>query len=921
MSQAPEGIVLYSWSGALPVSFRGQEALINNLITNGQIGKVGENAYIDYRYIYNTAEPYLSYTSGTVLSKSYIETIDLLSEGKIKGLVSGEYVYSGNFGQTGWSTAVFSGYQIPTGVDINGNPYTNAGYLRSIYYNEVPILSDKGQFNFQSTEIAFTPGLPNGDNLETLTSEETTSRGIGERLRGGDENSKIYRILNPNCKGIIVNVKVPSLSITSASDGSLGRTRISYNIYYRPLFDNLLNQSDFSSPINENIFGKITSAGAYIRSTRIDFNVNTFFSKQIVALNNDPLNLQTKTIISTNNIGNFLDNENFIGWEIKIVRITDDSISALLTNPSFVDSITELYGNSFSYPNSAIVKNLFDAEFFSAVPARAFESECLEVLIPGNYDPILKTYSTSGVSTTNGYWDGTFAPVKQYTNNPAWCFYDMLNNTRYGLGKYVDDINIDKFTLYNIGQYCDQLVYNGEGGLEPRFTCNTWIAGRNDAFNVINDLASVFRGMIYYAQGNIYSICDSPKDPRTTFTNANVENGDFNYSSTSKRTRQSVAIVSYNNPQNFYKPEIEYVEDIDSIRKYGIREIDLTAFACTSRGQAIRLARWTLLTNNFENETITFSAGLEANTLRPGDLFKVHDTNRKLKRYGGRVWNTTNSGYGDVITLDSTVPIESGIEYKLSILTPSYTYDTTQETDLNAGDYINERRSFLQDFIFSGQSGYNYNNKTIINLNTGLNRTDYNISGYPVWSIELAPNSVNYTGARYFINSDSDYYRVLNLKENDINKYEVVGLKYYGQKFIEIDSGINFQRPSISLQTRTPADPSNLSLNLYNQNGQDIIRYTFLVNNYNYINNYKVYATTGAFTNSIPDNQYLVSTLPVDIIQGNYYPLNSGNYNFRIYSYNNTDNIFSNNYTSSSIIVNKDLWIRNVMISSLQTDI
>jgi len=797
--EAPEGIVAYSSSGGAPPStespfigrFNNQNEIFNTKINDGIIRYFNNNIYIDYSDVlgieYQTTEK-------LVLSKSFIETLDLVSEGEIEGPVSGEYIYSGVIGQTGWNIAAFSGYSAP----IN---YTGSRWLRSIYYNQVPILSDKAQFNFQNVNVSFVKGLPNGDVISSLVSEETSSRGIGERLRGGTENSKFFRILNRNCKGIILNIKIPtlysSLAIVNSSieQGDIQRVRLDWDISYRPLFQDITKQSDFSQPTRETIFGKITSSAGYIKSTRIDFNTSSFFSKETV-LTDGGTNPQTSTIVTPKFVGNFLDNSNFIGWEIKVTRNTTDSVSSYKVDATYIDSLTELYGNQFTYPNSAIIKNEFDAEFFSSVPERLFECNLLKVQIPGNYDPIRRIYSGAGFATTNGYWNGVFATGKQWTNNPAWCFYDMLTNKRYGLGRYIDNLNIDKFTLYKIGQYCDELVYSADGGIEPRFTLNTIINSKEEAYDLIHNLASVFRGLIYYAEGTLFTANDAPKQTRVSFTNANVENGDFIYSSTSRKARQSVAIVRYNNPSDYYKPAIEYVENIDSIRKYGIKELDLTAFGCTSRGQAIRFGRWSLLTNNLENETIQFVGGLEATTLKPGDVFKVHDSNRKLKRYGGRIHAIVDSGSGARVTLDNSAPLESGIEYKLSVLTPSFTYSNSQVTGLDAGDYQNINRSFLQDFIFSGENSYVTGTRTVVNINTGFNLTDYSISGNPIWSIELGSNSASYTGSKYFLNTDSDYYRVINVKESDSNKFEIIGLKYCVDKYSQIDSGVDFQRPA-----------------------------------------------------------------------------------------------------------------------------
>lgn len=937
MAEAPEGIVAYSWSGIPPDSiniFASQwdggvyktSQYIKNGLSNGSIVLSQNNNYIDYTDV--LGDKYIE-TEKLVLTNTFIETLDLINEGMIEGPVSGEYINSGNLGQTGWTTSVFSGYTIPTGYDSFSESWSGSRWLRSIYLNQVPILSDKGQFNFQSIPVRWTPGLPNGANLESLISEETTSRSIGEILRFNFD--KYYRILNKNCKGVIVNIKIPALSYTPTTNppgtpriGDVLRTRVDWQISYRPIFSDINKQSDFSETFIETVFGKISAAGGYVRSTRINFNVSSFFSKQTTVDNPSSPNPITSTVITPNYVGNFLNNPDFLGWEIKITRITDDSISVYKQDQTYVDSLTELYGDVFLYPNSAIIKSEFDAEFFVSIPERAFECNLLKVNIPGNYDPIKRTYSGAGFATTNGFWNGEFASGKSYTNNPAWCFYDLVTNKRYGLGRFVDGLQVDKFTLYKIGQYCDELVADGEGGLEPRFTCNTWITSQEDAFNVVNDLATLFRGVVYYTNGNLFTVQDSPKIAKTTFTNANVEEGNFTYSSTSKKERKSIAIVSYNNPRDFYNQAIEYVEDINSIRKYGIRELNLTAFGCTSRGQAIRLGRWSLLSSNVENETVQFVAGLEAaGPLYPGDVFKVVDYNRKGKRYAGRVLQLNDLITGANVTLDSVVELETGTEYKLSLLTPSYFYNTTQISGLDAGDYSNINRVFLQDIIFTGKQAYTGSlNTTVIGLTTGFNTTDYSISGNPIFSIELTSNSASYSGARYFFDSDYDYYKVINSKEIDVNKYEIVGLQYWQGKFGQIDSGVSLERTRLpSSVSRIPATPSDLSLNLYELNNATndfIIHYAFLVDNYNYINNYRVYASTGSFGAGLPSSSDLIAILPSDVTQSTYPPLHSGTYSFRVYSYNESDNLYSAGYASNSIFINKDLDITNVTISSLQ---
>lgn len=890
-AEAPEGIVLYS--NANNPTF---------VDTSDVLGKKHTN------------------TEFLQLTDTFVETLDLISEGVIQGPVSGQWVFSGNLNQIGWSSGYFSGYTTPSG-------FASSAWLNSIYWNELPVLSSAGQFNFQNVDLTYTVGNPNGDTLQSLTNQETTSRTIGTTLYAGFENAQVFRILNTNCKGVIINIKLSTLSNTDnnpndANYGAIERTSIQYTLGYRPVFSTILKNAAYSSPITKNLFGKITSAGGYIDSTEIDFNLITFISSSNGLPINDPVG--------------FLNDPDFVGWEIIVTRITADSTSALLVNSTIIDSITELYGTQLSYPNSAIVRSTFDAQFFASIPQRGFVCDFIKVQIPANYDPIMRTYSTTGYGTTNGYWNGAFASGLQWTNNPSWCFYDLITNTRYGLGKFIDNIDVYKFDLYNIAQYCDQLVADGWGGLEPRFTCNVWIAQKAEAYKVINDMASVFRGLVYYFNGNLNAVQDAPKSPRTLFTNANVENGDFQYASTSKSTRQSVAVVRYNDPLNFYKPAIEYVDDLDAIRRYGVKELPLTAFGCTSRGQAIRLGKWALLSNNLETETVTFNAGLEANLLRCGDVFQVFDYNRKSKRYGGRVVQLNNSGYvgngftGASILLDATVDISTGVNYEFSLLTPTYYYDPSMVTGLTSNDYSNIYRTLLQTISFSGDSCYNTGNQTVINLTSGFDNVNYNLSGNPVWSIELGPNSINYTGNFYF-SSTGDYYRVLNIKETDSNKYQVIGLSYNVDKFNQIDSGISFSQVNAATQfVPVPSTPRNLSLSAYilnKGNSQKYIQYSFIVDDFSNTTNYQVFLTTGFFSNNIglPNSKFLVNTLPSNVVNATYFiqtpsfvsGTNTTTYSLIIYGYNSNYGSFSTGFASGSINVSQNLPITDVIVGGL----
>lgn len=857
------------------------------------------------------------------LSKTEVEVLDLLSEGEIDGLVSGEYLFLGNTGEIGYRTANFSYFPAPSGDNT-------LSFLRSIYWNQVPLINTNGRYNFQNIDITVTKGYPNGSVLSQKNPELTITRILGERLLGTEYDSnnvplntkdftKIYRILNTSCKAAIINVKVGQLFRSLTQDegtnklGDIVTTTVDYNIYYRPIYSKPgKTPNTYTFGKHEIIEGKVNAG--YIRATRIDFFKSS----------------------------NPTDVSDFIGWELKIIRTTPESIQNILRNQTVIDSLTEVYSDVFTYPNSAIVRQRFDAQFFNQVPDRAFDCNLLKVKIPSNYDPILRTYNENSQG-----WNGTFLDSKKWTNNPAWCFYDLATNQRYGLGQYIDETAIDKWSLYQISKYCDTLVEDGQGGIEPLFTCNIIFNSRDEAYKVLNDIASIFNTMLYYANGIIYPVQDSAKNPIVQFTNANVENGDFHYSTSSKRVRHTVAIVRYNDKNDFYKPAVEYVEDIDGIRKYGIRELDLTAFGCTSQGQANRLGKWALLTETLENETVSFVAGTEAIYLRPGDIFKVFDSNRKTQRLGGRTMQISNGLNNCTVTLDNQITLNTGTFYDISFLTPTYNLvpnstgitsfrPITKHTDgvdnLTSNDFSDFRKSFLQTVTFQGisGSGIDSNNRTILQLPNRLDDITYNISGNIIWTITLNTGVNNYTDSRQFLDSGSDYYRVINIEEKDVNRFNVTALQYAAQKYQGILTGLNIKRNKRSqsfvnynqIQSEGIASPTGLRLTLNNTTlYTPHVDYSFAVPNYNNITSYRVYVKNLDFTDlGVPDDSYLIANLPVDRTFDTFVAQSSGQYYFRVYSYNDNVSLISTTYASGNINVSTFSPIQDISISSLQID-
>jgi predicted phage tail protein len=492
---------------------------------------------------------------------------------------------------------------------------TQGDLLKDIYLDETPIQREDGLVLFPGANAQLLPGTPTQNPPDGFFFTETEVP-VGIEA---DANIPIIRqFSNPSATQIAVRVVVPELwSIFTVDDGGVtnrvvGGTRVEFTISVT-----LQGGGTQSFPLA--IEGKATSA--YERNYLVDLN------------GDGP-------------------------WLVEFLRTTPDSEDENeLRNKTIFQSFTIRTGNPFRFPYSSILAITVRADQFQAVPTISARLRGLRVRIPNNYNPTDRTYS--------GFWNGGFAPAA-YTNNPAWIYYDILTSERYGVGRFLDANQVDIYSLYAIAQYCDELVPDGTGGLEPRFTCNAYIQNRDDAYSVLNGLASVFRGVLYWSEGLIVTGQDRPSDPVRLYTEANVvqrvdDRGNitqppFRYSGTARRARHTVAIVSYADPSDLYKNKVEYVEDRDGILRYGYREIEITAFGCASRGQAQRVGRWTLTTERLETETITFRVATEGLLVRPGEVIKVADPLKGGQRFGGRIVSATST----TVTLDQVVNANGG---------------------------------------------------------------------------------------------------------------------------------------------------------------------------------------------------------------------------------------------------------------------
>jgi hypothetical protein len=347
-------------------------------------------------------------------------------------------------------------------------------------------------------------------------------------------------------------------------------------------------------------------------------------------------------------------------YDVRVTRITADPA----TGSGYFSTVrwstyTKLSYAKLRYPNTVVVRTTFDAQYFSKMPSRGYKVKGLKVRVPNAavYNPVTRIY-------TGADWDGTF--VTAWTRNPAWIFYDLVTNPRYGLGELVNPALMDKWNLYTIAQRCDALIDDGFGGQEHRYSLDLYLQQDDDAKKVILDLASAFDAMAYWAGGAVYTTQDAPKAVAALYVPGNVVNGKFNYAGSARQVRYTVALVQWNDPADNYRIATEYVEDLEGIERYGYREKQIAAVGCTSRGQAHRAGKRILLTSRLETDSVTFSVGLTGMASKPGDIIRVADPLRAGgSRYGGRLssGNTTT-----VINLDAPVVLQTGISYKLAVI-------------------------------------------------------------------------------------------------------------------------------------------------------------------------------------------------------------------------------------------------------------
>lgn len=490
---------------------------------------------------------------------------------------------------------------------------------KSIYFDGTPLIAPDGTENFKGVAWDQRQGISSQQPIEGFTASET-SVAVGVDVKKA--TPVVRTIHSDEVDAARIVLRWNALTEQDTSNGNLHGSTVQLTIEGRAA------DGSWKILVNDTVTGKTTSA--YERSYKVGLR----------GLGRSP-------------------------YDIRVTRVTDDPPRAAIQNSFSWSHYAEIVESKFSYDHSALIALTVKAEQFgSSIPERAYDVKGLKIKVPSNYDPEKRTYS--------GQWDGSFKIA--WSDNPAWVLYDLLTDQRYGLGQSISDAAVDRWSLYTIGVYCDQPVKSGRLDassrdiMEPRFTFNGVISGRTEAYRVLQSIASTFRGLIFWSAGGVLARADMPADPIKLVTPANVIGGSFTYSGTALKARHTAALITFNDPDDGYRPTVEVVENAGMIQRYGWRPIEATAYGCTRRSQARRLGLWMLDSEQNETETVTYRCSFDHLDVMPGDVVKLADPNWALVRTGGRL--VAYEPDRQVVTLDDTVTLETGQSHVLALTLP-----------------------------------------------------------------------------------------------------------------------------------------------------------------------------------------------------------------------------------------------------------
>ncbi|HEE6188511.1 phage tail protein [Acinetobacter baumannii] len=579
-----------------------------------------------------------------------------------------------------------------------------ANGLQSIYLEETPLQNADGSLNFENVKVDFRNGTNDQEYIEGFPAVESETA-IDVELKS--ETPWVRAFSNLDLDAVRLRLKWGPLRTQNATNGDVSGVTIEYAI------DLQTDGGVWTEVLKTKISDK-TSAN-YERAHRIDLPRADS------------------------------------GWLIRVRRLTPNSTSEYVSDKMYIEAVTEVIDAKLRYPNTALLGLQYDAETFGNVAKVAADTKGRILKVPTNYNPATRQYV--------GMWDGTFKEA--YSNNPAWIYYDICTVDRYALGDRLTPLMVDKWSLYRLAQYCDQMVPDGLGGQEPRFTCNVYLQSAEGAFEILTKLAGVFRAITFWDGNSIICDADIPQDTYYTYTRANVIDGNFEYAGTRARDRHNVVKIAWDNPANHYKTEYEFVRDEKAIAEAGqVRILEIEAWGCTSRGQAQRAGWWALKSEQLETRTVSFKVGLDGHIPQPGRVIDIADPLFAGRANGGRVSKISADRKSITLDRDDVVAV--------------------------AGDrlIINGEDGKAQTRIVQSISG---------RVVTVTHEFDA-IAAQNVWVIDAQDLATM-------------KFRVISITQDEHHQFSVTALQYNPAKFDAIDKGAYFDEVPISIVNPTIQDP------------------------------------------------------------------------------------------------------------------
>ncbi|MFP0334766.1 host specificity protein J [Acinetobacter baumannii] len=579
-----------------------------------------------------------------------------------------------------------------------------ANGLQSIYLEETPLQNADGSLNFENVKVDFRNGTNDQEYIEGFPAVESETA-IDVELKS--ETPWVRAFSNLDLDAVRLRLKWGPLRTQNATNGDVSGVTIEYAI------DLQTDGGVWTEVLKTKISDK-TSAN-YERAHRIDLPRADS------------------------------------GWLVRVRRLTPNSSSEYISDKMYIAAVTEVIDAKLRYPNTALLGLQYDAETFGNVAKVAMDTKGRLLKVPTNYNPATRQYV--------GMWDGTFKEA--YSNNPAWIYYDICTVDRYALGDRLTPFMVDKWSLYRLAQYCDQMVPDGLGGQEPRFTCNVYLQSAESAFEILTKLAGVFRAITFWDGNSIICDADIPQDTYFTYTRANVIDGNFEYAGTRARDRHNVVKVAWDNPANHYKTEYEFVSDEKAIAEAGqVRILEIDAWGCTSRGQAQRAGWWALKSEQLETRTVSFKVGLDGYIPLPGKVIEIADPLFAGRANGGRVSKISADRKSITLDRDDVVAV--------------------------AGDrlIINGEDGKAQTRIIQSISG---------RVVTVTHEFDA-IAAQNVWVIDAQDLATM-------------KFRVISITQDEHHQFSVTALQYNPAKFDAIDKGAYFDEVPISIVNPTIQEP------------------------------------------------------------------------------------------------------------------